>query len=287
MKRFHLLVLLFICMNHIGCKDKVEKTVEKKPNIVFIMTDDHSIQTLSAYDNRFIKTPNLDRIATDGVIFRNSFVSNSICGPSRAVMLTGKHSHINGQINNTVSFDGTQETFPKILQDNGYQTSIIGKWHLKSLPTGFNNYEVLIGQGDYYNSPFITNGDTIPSHGYVTNVITNKSIDWLDNRDKEKPFCLMVHHKATHRIWQPDIALFNEFKDVDFEVPFNFFDDYKGRIAASEQVMSLIKDMDLVYDLKLMDKEGEIQTKYRELYEEFYAKMTQSSRLPGIMSTIL
>ncbi|TAJ13763.1 DUF4976 domain-containing protein [Marinilabiliaceae bacterium JC017] len=259
-----------------NCTQKEEK--KEKPNILFIMTDDHSLQTFSAYDNRFIQTPNLDRIGNEGVVFRNSFVSNSICAPSRAVMLTGKHSHKNGQINNSVSFDGSQDTYPKLLRKNGYQTSLIGKWHLRSLPTGFDNYEVLVDQGEYYNTDFIANGDTVPSEGYVTNVITDKAVDWLDHRDKSKPFCMLVHHKATHRIWQPDTALFELFKDAEFELPDNFFDDYKGRKAASAQKMSIQEDMDLAYDLKLCDKEGEIQTKYRELYEAKLAKMTQAQR---------
>lgn len=259
-----------------GCNTVKEEY--KKPNILFIMTDDHSLQTFSAYDNRFIETPNLDRIGKEGVIFRNSFVSNSICAPSRAVMLTGKHSHKNGQVNNTVTFDGSQVTFPKLLRENGYQTGLIGKWHLRSLPTGFDNYEVLIGQGDYYNSQFIANGDTISSEGYVTNVITDKSIEWLDGRDPNKPFCLLVHHKATHRIWQPDTALFHLFKDAEFEVPETFFDDYEGRHAAAEQRMHIANDMDLVYDLKLLDKEGEIQTQYRSYYENIIAKMTPEQR---------
>ncbi len=270
--------MAFIGLTFVGCKPVKEKEKQKKPNILFIMSDDHSLQTLSAYDNRFIQTPNLDRIADEGAIFRNSFVSNSICGPSRAVMLTGKHSHENGMINNTVTFDGSQETFPKLLHENGYQTGLVGKWHLKSLPTGFDNYEVLVGQGEYYNSDFIENGDTITSEGYVTNVITDKSIDWLESRDQDKPFCLLVHHKATHRIWQPDTALFNLFKDAEFEVPETFFDDYKGRQAAAGQRMSIDKDMDLVYDLKLLDKEGEIQTKYRSWYEDKLAKMTPEQR---------
>ncbi|TAJ15658.1 DUF4976 domain-containing protein [Marinilabiliaceae bacterium JC017] len=255
-----------------------KQQAQAHPNIVFIMTDDHSLQTFSTYDDRFIKTPNLDRIAQEGAVFRNSFVSNSICSPSRAVMLTGKHSHVNGQVHNGCVFDGSQQTFPKLLQAAGYQTSLIGKWHLRSLPTGFNNYDILVGQGNYYNSPFITNGDTLPTDGYVTNVITDKSINWLEHRDKDKPFCLLVHHKATHRIWQPDTALFNLFKGVDFPVPDNFFDDYEGRQAAAEQNMSVIKDMDLVYDLKMLDKEGDIKTKYRKAYEGMLNGLTPEQR---------
>ncbi|MDR8390780.1 sulfatase [Aliifodinibius sp. S!AR15-10] len=248
------------------------------------MTDDHSYQTLSAYDDRFIETPNLDRIAEDGVQFVNSFVANSICAPSRATLLTGKHSHINGQINNQRAFDGSQQTFPKLLQKAGYQTALIGKWHLRSTPTGYDYYDRLIGQGDYYNSDFITNGDTARAHGYVTDVITDKSIQWLENRNPDKPFALQVHHKASHRVWMPDTSTLGAFQDTNIPVPETFFDDFKGkqylktgfgeqpqrvpmRIAAAESRMSIAADdMDLVYDLKMLDEEGEIQTKYRSMY---------------------
>ncbi|TLX71936.1 sulfatase [Labilibacter sediminis] len=271
-----ILILSFCFALIFGCSGTCPK--DKVPNILFIMTDDHSLQTFSAYDNRFIETPNLDRIGNEGVVFRNSFVSNSICAPSRAVMLTGKHSHKNGQINNTTTFNGNQVTFPKLLREKGYQTGLIGKWHLKSLPTGFDHYEILIGQGDYYNSKFITNADTIASEGYVTNVITDKSINWLEGRNKEKPFCMLVHHKATHRVWQPDTALFHLYKDEEFEVPETYFDNYEKRPAAAQQKMSIAEDMDLVYDLKLLDKEGEIKTKYRSRYESILKKMTPEQR---------
>jgi len=250
-----------------GCDDQ-ESLPVKRPNIIYIMTDDHSYQTLSAYDDRYVQTPNLDRIAKSGAIFKNSFVSNSICGPSRAVMLTGKHSHMNGHLDNAGAFDGSQQTFPKYLQRAGYQTALIGKWHLKSLPTGFDHFEVLIGQGDYYNTRFVRERDTIPSEGYVTDVITDKSLDWLENRDKNKPFSLIVHHKATHRVWMPDLKYLDTLEDHVFAYPETLFDDYEGRQAAREQHMSIDKDMDLVYDLKMMDEEGTIKTKYRQMYEK-------------------
>lgn len=262
MKNYFLFFL--ITLLQISC----QKEKPSPPNIIFIMTDDHSYQTLSAYDDRLITTPNLDRIANEGAIFKNSFVSNSICAPSRAVMLTGKHSHINGHIDNTVTFNGAQPTFPKYLQSAGYQTALIGKWHLKSLPTGFDHYEVLRGQGDYYNTPFITGKDTVPSTGYVTDVITDKSMNWLDHRDTSRPFCLLVHHKATHRVWMPPLKYLDSLENHDFIYPETLFDTYLGREAAAAQKMSIDKDMDLVYDLKMLDEAGEIQTKYREMYEQ-------------------
>ncbi len=266
--------VLIISAGIICCQPSKITEEATPPNIVFIMTDDHSYQTFSAYDDRYIKTPNLDRIAGEGVLFENSFVTNSICAPSRAVMLTGKHSHINGQIDNRVRFDSSQSTFPKYLQGAGYQTALVGKWHLKSQPMGFDHYEVLIGQGHYYNADFIENGVRQRSDGYVTNVITDKSLDWLEKRNKEKPFCLLIHHKATHRIWFPDTSLFEEFEELDLEVPSNFFDNYEGRNAARQQAMSIDKDMDLVWDNKMLDPEGEIKSGLREPYEKrMYARL--------------
>ncbi|MBQ3121643.1 MAG: sulfatase [Bacteroidaceae bacterium] len=242
----------------VSCKEKVE---EKRMNILFIMCDDHSYQTISAYDNRYISTPNIDRIAADGVKFVNSFVANSLSGPSRACMLTGKHSHTNGFTDNTRSFDGSQQTFPKLLQKSGYETAVIGKWHLVTEPTGFDHWDILIGQGDYYNPTFINNGEKVQRKGYATNITTDLAIEWLDNgRDKQKPFCLLLHHKAPHRTWMPDTCDFKLFSDKEFTLPENFYDNYEGRIAAAAQEMSIVKDMDLVYDLKLADKENEIHS---------------------------
>lgn len=235
---------------------------DKPLNILYIMSDDHSYQTISAYDKRYIQTPNIDRIGNEGVIFSNSFVANSISGPSRACMLTGKHSHINGFTDNGQKFDGSQQTYPKLLQQAGYQTAVVGKWHLNSDPTGFDYSNILIGQGQYYNPDFIENGTKTIRQGYATNVTTDIALDWLDNkRDKAKPFCLLLHHKAPHRTWMPDIQDLGMFDKVTFPIPANFYDNYEGRQAAAEQEMSIIEDMDLVYDLKMADKENEIHTK--------------------------
>ncbi len=235
---------------------------EKPMNILFVMCDDHSYQTISAYDTTFIKTPNIDRIAADGVRFTNSFVANSISGPSRACMLTGKHSLANGFTDNSSSFDGSQQTFPKLLQQQGYETAVIGKWHLTSEPTGFNHWDVLIGQGDYYNPTFICNGEKVQREGYATNVTTDLALDWLENgRDSQKPFCLLLHHKAPHRTWMPDTCDLELFADSKFPLPATFFDDYCGRVAAKIQHMSISKDMDLVYDLKLADKDSTIHSR--------------------------
>lgn len=225
-----------------------------RPNIVYIMTDDHTAQMMSCYGHSPIQTPNLDRIANEGVLFRHSFVANSLSGPSRACMLTGKHSHKNGFTNNEHGvFDGSQQTMPKLMQAAGYQTALIGKWHLVSKPTGFDYYQILVGQGEYYNPDFIQmDGSKQRADGYCTDVITDKAIDWMEQRDKEKPFILFVHHKACHRDWLPDLKYMREFEDQTFEKPANFNDTWEGRVAAQQQEMTIASqhDMDLIYDNK-------------------------------------
>ena len=255
---------------------------EKPMNIVYIMSDDHSYQTISAYDKRFANTPNIDWIAQNGVRFTNSFVANSLSGPSRACMLTGKHSHANGFTDNTRTFDGSQQTYPKLLQQAGYQTAMIGKWHLTSDPTGFDYWDILIGQGDYYNPEFIRNGEKVKRMGYSTNITTDVALDWLTNkRDKEKPFCLLLHHKAPHRVWNPDTCDLDLFSDKFFALPRTFYDNYEGRLAAQKQEMSIIKDMDILYDLKMRDHEGEIHAQ-NDFLDQWgrnnYARMTPSQR---------
>ncbi len=222
------------------------------PNIIFIMSDDHAEKAISAYGHDLLQTPNIDRIAKEGMLFENSFVTNSICAPSRAVLLTGKYSHLNGLRDNRDLFNGDQSTFPKLLRQAGYQTAMVGKWHLKTRPQGFDYWNVLLGQGDYYNPRMVANdGDTVVHTGYTTDLITDFALDYLDNRDKEKPFCMLFHHKAPHRNWMPPPRHFDLFKDKDIPLPDNFYDDYSNRsIAAAEQDMH-IDDMFLSLDMKL------------------------------------
>ncbi len=231
---------------------------EKRPNILFIMSDDHAEKAISAYGSDLIQTPNIDRLADEGMRFENSFVTNSICGPSRAVLLTGKFSHLNGLRDNRDRFDSTQTTFPKLLQKAGYFTAMIGKWHLKSAPTGFDNWEILVGQGRYYNPIFIENGERTELTGYTTDIITEKAIAALDNRDRDKPFCMLVHHKAPHRNWMPDTKYLDAFNQ-DLPLPETLFDDYTGRPAAAEADMR-ISDMYLSYDMKLQPGDYETET---------------------------
>jgi len=224
----------------------------ERPNIVLIFTDDHASHALSCYGSKINKTPQLDRLAREGMLFHNCFCTNSICAPSRAVILTGKHSHLNGVIDNRVRFNGKQQTFPKLLQKVGYQTAMVGKWHLKSLPTGFDQYEVLIGQGPYYNPPMIRNGERVKHVGYTTDIVTDIALKFLKSRDAAKPFMLMFQHKAPHRNWQPGPKHLTLYDDVTVPEPDNLFDNYVGRgTAARTQDMSIARTM-TPYDLKLV-----------------------------------
>jgi len=239
------------------------------PNILFIFSDDHACQAISAYGSRVNRTPNIDRIAQEGALFENSFCSNSICAPSRAVVLTGKFSHVNGKIDNRADpFDTSQPTFNKALQAAGYQTAMIGKWHLRNDPEGFDYWKVLPGQGDYYNPDFRTParlarsagaageaGEVITERieGYVTDIITDLSLDWLrSGRDQEKPFLLMCQHKAPHRNWMPGPDHIHDLEEEEIPEPPTLFDDYAGRATpASRQEMSIARHFFPAYDLKI------------------------------------
>ena len=240
----------------------------EKPNIIYIMADDHAYQAMSCYGSDLNETPNIDRIAEEGMRFENSFVTNSICAPSRAVLLTGKHSHLNGQLTNGNTFDGDQLTFPKLLQETGYQTAMIGKWHLRSDPQGFDYWNVLPGQGHYYNPDFIEMGERKRHTGYVTDITTDFALDWLKNqRDPERPFCMLLHHKAPHRNWKPAQEYLTLFDDTTFDPPANFFDTYENRgSAAREQEMEIAEHMRWGHDFKfVVDPNGDSTGFMREL----------------------
>jgi arylsulfatase A-like enzyme len=203
-----------------------------QPNILFLFSDDLTCQAISTYGDhrKLLETPNMDRIAREGMRFDRCLVTNSICGPSRASILTGKYSHKNGFYNNSnCRFDPSQQTFPKLMQSSGYTTAVIGKWHLVSNPTGFDHWHILPGQGIYYNPPMIKNGEQVKHKGYTTDVITDLSIEWLENRDKSKPFMLMTQHKAPHREWAPPTRLLGWDNDRQYPEPETLFDDYQGR----------------------------------------------------------
>ncbi|CAN5581055.1 N/A [soil metagenome] len=243
-----------------------------KPNIVFIFCDDHAYQAISAYGDprKLIDTPNIDRIANEGMRFDRCLVPNSICGPSRATILTGKYSHKNGFYNNTNSkFDGAQPHVAKDLKAAGYQTAVIGKWHLMTDPTGFDHWHILPGQGIYYNPPMIKNGVRGPNTGYVTDLITDYSIDWMNTRDKTKPFLLMMQHKAPHREWSPALRHLGHDGDRKYPEPATLFDDYNGRGSAEKnQDMTLQKTFTQL-DAKLKPPPG-INAEQKKVWDEYY-----------------
>jgi arylsulfatase A-like enzyme len=252
-----------------------QKATTSRPNIIYIMSDDHAYQAISAYGYGLNQTPNLDALAQKGVLFTRAFVTNSICGPSRAVMLTGKHSHINGFKDNHSTFDGNQQTVAKLLHSSGYQTAVVGKWHLISDPQGFDYWNIVPGQGLYNNPDFIENGVRKRVDGYVTNITTDFAINWLEKRDKSKPFFLMYQQKAPHRNWMPEEKYYHLFDSTQFPLPGNYFDDYRSRSrAAREQEMEIATHMHDAYDLKLAldlpkDKQAGLAANWSNIFDRF------------------
>jgi len=244
----------------------------KQPNIVFIFSDDHAYQAISAYNDprRLLETPNIDRIGREGMRFDRCLVTNSICGPSRATVMTGKYSHLNGFYNNNTSrFDGSQTTFPKLLKSAGYQTAVIGKWHLVSDPTGFDEWHILPGQGVYYNPPMNHNGKAVKHEGYTTDLIADFSLEWLKSRDKSKPFLLMCQHKAPHREWSPPLRHLGFDNDRKYPEPETLFDDYANRGEAErDQRMTIEKTMTPL-DVKLTTP-GSMNAEQRKIWDAYY-----------------
>lgn len=255
--------LLFLCASIFifSCARK-----PTRPNIVFIMTDDHSYQAISAYGSEISKlapTPNIDRLAKEGMLFQRAFVENSICTPSRACLMTGLYSHQNGQRQLFEGIDTTKVFVSELLQRAGYQTALIGKWHMSCEPKGFDTYRILNRQGQYYNPVFKTessNGKYIQEEGYATTLITDHAIQFLKMKNSDKPFCLFVHHKAPHRNWMPDSKYLDLYENIEFPQPETFNDDYASRCsAAASQAMTIEKEMELVDDLKVMELNGNPQ----------------------------
>lgn len=242
-----MLLRLFVCFALFllwGCTQPPASPT--RPNIVFIMSDDHAYQALSAYSDHLIQTPNIDRIAKMGMRFTNASVTNSICAPSRATILTGKHSHLNGKVDNHFAFDPSNVTFPLLLQQSGYQTAMFGKLHFGNNPEGFDEFKILPGQGAYWNPDFITKHEgKIQVEGYTTDIITDFTLDWLENdRNEEDPFLLMYLHKAPHRAWYMAERHYDQFLHQTFPEPATLFDDYQGRgKAAKEAEMSILHHM--------------------------------------------
>lgn len=280
------LILLFIFQS---CKSnkQVFKNEQKRPNIIYIMADDHATQAISAYGHPISKlapTPNIDRIANEGALFKNNFCTNSICGPSRAVVLTGKFSHVNGFKMNGDKFDGNQQTFPKLLQKAGYNTAMIGKWHIDGVPQGFDYWNILTDQGNYYNPDFITVNkdtqqiDTTRIEGYATDIITEDAIKYLENaKGSKQPFMMMLHHKAPHRNWMPALRHLNKYDDVKFPLPDNYFASHEGSTASKMQQQTIYKDMYEGHDLKMTKEKGSNELAHNPWTTDF-DRMTKEQR---------
>lgn len=286
----HVILISFLVINLIGCKKENTATeAVKRPNIVFIMSDDHAYQAISAYGGSLAAlapTPNIDRIANEGMLFNRCMVTNSLCGPSRATILTGKYSHLNGFVDNTVGskFNFDQQTFAKVLQTAGYQTAVIGKLHLGDTPTGFDYYDILPGQGQYYNPSFIDSTGQYETQGYTTDIITDKTIKWLDGmKNSNQPFMVMMWHKAPHRNWQPGPNELGMYENVTFPEPETLYDDYSGdREAAALNNMTIANTMTLGSDLKMTgkapDRLSPDQAKlWDSLYVPIYEKFKRSN----------
>tara|TARA_A100001011_G_scaffold109695_1_gene116248 strand:+ start:2420 stop:4036 length:1617 start_codon:yes stop_codon:yes gene_type:complete len=249
--KYYLFLLTILITFLQGCNEASE--IKTKPNILFIMSDDHAYQAISAYDDKLIQTPNIDRIAKEGMLFNNACVTNSICAPSRAVILTGKHSHINGKIDNKSKFDDSQITFPQLFQKAGYQTAMFGKLHFGNNPKGFDDFLILPGQGNYINPKFLGKEKDTIIKGYVTDIITDLTLNWFKNkRDASKPFLMMYLHKAPHRPWWPSTDKFAEFYGKEFPEPETLFDDYSGMgKAAKSAEMNILNHMQYMHDSKV------------------------------------
>lgn len=256
---------------------------EKRPNILFIMSDDHAYQAISAYQDHLIRTPNIDRLAKEGMIFSNACVSNSICAPSRAAILTGKHCHINGKIDNMMPFDSSNVTFPRLLQEAGYQTAMFGKLHFGNNPEGVDTFKILPGQGNYINPTFITPDGEETIEGYVTDVITDLAIEWLgEGRDPEKPFMLAYLHKAPHRPWWPRPDKFAEYAEKEYPLPETLFDNYENRgSAAREAEMNLLLHMQYEHDSKVrpetLEEMGEVTPDVAAFRNGFYGPYNRAT----------
>jgi arylsulfatase A-like enzyme len=267
----------------LGCASKqptAAAAVRKPLNIVYIVSDDHAAHALSCYGSAINRTPNLDALASQGIRLDRAFVTNSLCGPSRACILTGKYSHVHGFMENDKKFDGSQWNFAKELQHNGYSTAWIGKWHLESEPQGFDWHDILPGHGVYVDSPFLVMGKRTPSKGYVTDVITDKALSWLDRAPKDKPFCLVVGHKAPHRTWIPDEEHRTQFADRTIPEAATLLDDYATRSpAAAEASMRVSRDLskDDVKGEPPASLEGDAKTRwYYQRYMQDYLACVQS-----------
>ncbi len=256
-----------------------------RPNLLFIMSDDHAAHAIGAYGSVINETPHLDRIAADGMLFDNCFCTNSICTPSRAAVLTGTYNHVNRVTTLKTHMDNSLVTFPKLLRAAGYQTAMVGKWHLghgpEHDPTGFDFWRVLPGQGHYHN-PVMLQGrmdgrpgyDVVERGGYVTELITDDCIDWLDRTEPNRPWMLMMHHKAPHRTWEPSRKHFSLYDDVEIPEPDTMFDDHETRAAVVQAMEMRLMDLDPIIDLKAevpagLDHQAEVKWRYQRYIKDY------------------
>ena len=286
MKLEKVLSIFALCLIAISSHAK-----DKRPNILFLFSDDHALNAISAYKGPLSKvapTPNIDRLANEGAIFKNSFCTNSICGPSRASIITGKHSHKNGfKINGNNGLDMNQWLMSRAMQKAGYNTAVIGKWHLINKPVGFDHWDILPGQGSYYNPVFLTDNGQEKGYkrtqikGYATDITTDKGIAFLENRDKSKPFMLMLQHKAPHRTFAPALRHLSAFDDVSIPEPPTLFDQYKNRsVTLQANEMSIAQHFRWSYDAKIRKEErhGAKLPGWNDAYAPEYGRMNQEQR---------
>jgi len=255
-------------------------TDARRPNIIMILTDDHAAHAISAYGSRVNQTPRIDEIAQRGRRLQNCFVTNSICTPSRASILTGTHSHVNGVYGLQTPMQANQPTFVSQLKSAGYATAIFGKWHLGEGPghdpVDFDEWAVLRGQGEYFDPYFLTEDGVIQRKGYATDLITDMSLDWLERRDPDQPFCLLIHHKAPHRPWEPDEKHAGMYAEADIPLPETFWDDYATRGSAAHRALMRVADDLMLRDVKQTPPEGLSYEdlavwKYRRYLEDYLA----------------
>src|SRR5690349_168775 len=253
---------------------------EPPPNILYMMADDHAAHAISAYGSTINHTPNIDRIANQGVRLTNCFCTNSICTPSRASILTGQYSNKNGVYTLNDAIDPNRDNVAKQMQQAGYQTAMIGKWHLKTDPTGFDYWNILPGQGVYYDPIFLTAAGKKKYEGYCTDLIGDFSIDWLKQRDRKKPFFLMSHHKAPHRPWQPAPKYKHLFDSETIPEPDNLYDHYEGRSRSVAETKMKVGENMTETDLKTpipKDLQGDALRKWAyQLYIKDYLRCIQS-----------
>jgi arylsulfatase A-like enzyme len=266
---------------------------QRRPNIVFILSDDHAAHALSAYrphlryGAQLIETPNLDRLAASGMLFANAFVTNSICAPARAAVLTGQYGHLSGVMTNREPLHPTHTTFPKLMRDAGYATALFGKWHLKAEPAGFDHYEILTGQGPYYNPPLHSATDTVRHTGYTPDVTTDRALAWLAARpDTAQPFLMLLHFNAPHRFWDPGPQQMAMLRDTVIAEPATFWDDGAGRaFRTRDPEMTIALDM-VPRDLKLEDPLG-LTPEQQAQWDAGYARENAALRAAGLTGDAL